>query len=70
MLEMLLHWLPGLGSGWVFRLAHRRTMNVGRSAVERKHAAETLGLVVNQKFHHTADDIVKAADDWLRRVGH
>jgi hypothetical protein len=37
-----------------------------RSVVEKLHAAETLGLVVNQRFHQAAD-MVLAADTWLRQ---
>jgi phospholipase C len=40
--------------------------DVKRSAVEKQHAAETLGLVVNQRFHQAAD-VVGAAEAWLRQ---
>jgi phospholipase C len=90
-LEIVLHWLFGLGSRWVFRKAHERAKehwsdfrerrrqqaiprlasiirDGGRSAVEKRHAAETLSLVVNQRFHH-AHDPVGAAEAWLRQSG-
>jgi hypothetical protein len=42
--------------------------DTGRTVAEKQHAAETLGLVVNQRFH-VAADMVGAANDWLRRMG-
>ncbi len=90
-LEVVLHWLFGLGSRWVFRKAHEQAKkhwldfrerrrrqaiprlatvirDAARSHAERRHATETLGLVVNQRFHH-APDPVGAADTWLRQTG-
>jgi phospholipase C len=90
-LEVALHWLFGLGSRWVFRLARRRAEahwaefreRRRRQAIpelagvirdsrcphaQRRHAAETLGLVVNRRFHQAADP-VGAADAWLRQAG-
>jgi phospholipase C len=87
-MEVLLHWLFGVGSKWGFRLAHWRAKkhwsdfrerkkrqaipklagvirDVSRSHDERRHAAETLGQIVNQRFHHAAD-MVGAAEAWLR----
>jgi hypothetical protein len=90
-LEVVLHWLFGLGSKWGFRFTHWRAKkhwsdfwqrkkqqavpklaeiirDTGRSAVEKLHAAETLGLVVNQRFHQAADSVA-AAEAWLRQAG-
>jgi phospholipase C len=90
-LESLFHWLFGLGSHWVFRLAHERTKkhwstfrerkkrqaiprlasiihDAARSHAEKGHAAETLGLIAHQRFHH-APDPVAAAENWLRQAG-
>lgn len=90
-LEVVLHWLFGLGSRWVFRKAHeqakqhwsdfrerRRRQVIPRLAstirdaacshAERRHAVETVGLVVNQRFHH-APDPVGAAETWLQQAG-
>jgi phospholipase C len=90
-LEVVLHWLFGLGSRWVFRLAHWQAKkhwldfrerkkqeaipqlagivrDARRSLVERLHAAETLGLVVNQRFHQAAD-MVGTVETWLRQSG-
>ena len=90
-LEVVLHWLFGLGNQWVYRKAHERAMqhwsdfrerrkgqaiprlaNTIRDAAcsnaERLHAAETLGLVVNQRFHQAVDSVV-AAEAWLRQAG-
>jgi phospholipase C len=90
-LEVVLHWLFGLGNRWVFRKAHERAKkhwsdfrerrrqqaipklagvirDAGCSHVARVHAVETLGLVVNQRFHHAADP-VGAAEVWLRQRG-
>jgi hypothetical protein len=43
--------------------------DTSRSQDERHHAAQTLGLAVNQQFHKQAD-MVKAAEAWLRQAGH
>jgi phospholipase C len=43
--------------------------DTSRSLNERHHAAQTLGLAVNQQFHKQAD-MVKAAEAWLRQAGH
>ncbi len=90
-LEVVLHWLFGLGSRWVFRKAHERAKqhwldfrelrrrqaiprlatvirDASRSHAERRHAVETLGLVVGQRFHHGPDPVV-AAEAWLGRAG-
>jgi phospholipase C len=90
--EVLLHWLFGLGTRWVFRKAHKRAKknwsdfrerrkqqaipklagiirDAGRSFAEKNHAIETLGLVVNERFHLAADP-VGAAENWLKQVGH
>jgi phospholipase C len=91
-LEVVLHWLLGMGNRWVFRKAHERATrhwsdfrerrrqqaipklagvirDAACSHVARIHAVETLGLVVNQRFHHAADP-VGAAEAWLRQAGH
>jgi phospholipase C len=90
-LEVVLHWLFGLGSRWAFRKAHERAKqhwsdfrehrrrqaipklasiirDPRRTHVERQHAIETLGLVANERFHHSADP-VEAAEAWLRKAG-
>ena len=90
-LEVILHWLFGLGNCWVFRKAHeqakqhwsdfwerRRQQAIPRLAsiilagscphAKKRCATETLGLVVNQRFHHAADP-VRAAESWLRKRG-
>jgi phospholipase C len=90
-LEVVLHWLFGLGSRWVFRKAHERAKqhwsdfrerrrkqaipqlartirDSARPHTDRRHAIETLGLVVNQRFHHSPDPVA-AAESWLRQAG-
>jgi phospholipase C len=90
-LEVVLHWLFGLGNCWVFRKAHERAKqhwsdfrlkrrqqaiprlaSIIRSAscshVDKCHAVETLGLVVNQRFHQNADPL-GSAEGWLQQEG-